>query len=151
MNSNSLFRIPAAKKHSPMVADPRPHDFLGRPYQYNVVTRVQICKSCNSYHSSNQVNMLVRGPKYLIIRPVSRFEFNLPVVVEREHTEYLPACCLCADYTNLSHLPAPTPPPADDFNKAVRAAWRIVEGKAQRTTPKEKAKPIINSNDLFDD
>ena len=115
----------------------------GRPLRYTLASHVQVCTHCNSYHTTNQNNLVLQGPRHLHIRPVTRFEYNLPVEIIQQETEWVPACRLCNTSVDLSHLP---PPQAPTPRQAARAGWKNAPTNSKSKSP---AKPITSDDLVF--
>ena len=139
MQKTDLVRIPQPEEANPFSPSRQvqPNSlYVGQPIAYNVNYHTQICRTCGTYHSFNQVSLLIAGPKHRIHRAVGKLEFNLPIHIHHNDPEYVPVCLECAATVTLSHLPAPPPPPED---RPPVPRWRVIEGKAQKVETKPKS------------
>lgn len=116
------------------------------PQNYVVHTSFQRCLHCNTVHESSTVyafnNIPARmGMKSIMhLVPVSRFSYNVPIVVQRLPETTTPCCHECARSSlDLSHLPKPAS--AEAFKQLVNTKYTDAPLKSASANGKKKAEP----------
>lgn len=127
------------------------------PHHYVVHMRTQRCSHCGITHESSVVYAYNSIPSRMGFKPVShlvpvsRFSYNVPVIVQRlPEDKPTPACHECArSNMDLSHLPRPADMEA--FKRILAVNQKTVEPKkaATENSNKQKAKPTKTIDDIL--